>query len=207
VASPFVSVRATRAYAVEQALHKLGYRATLQDSLVGLWQGYLERREQGASTADLDAQIRRLPDFVPTALRPGLSTEPEVGPVFNSIHLDQTGEWRGLRLPFLALFGERDEVVPVASSVTRLRDVLGPDTRDLEVLVVPGVDHSFTYAGWQRQRFRFEEVIAAWVLARTGQLEECNLQLEMIEAQPEQPVEEAALLVYRPCATMTGSSE
>ncbi len=186
LASPFTSVRQTRLYAIEQAAQRLRLPAARRDTLLALWDAYFVRREAGASTADLDARIRRLPASLPEALRPPLSTAPPRGPLFNSAGHDATAAWRGLRVPFLALFGERDQVVPVAASLRRLREVLGEGAA-LEVLVVPGVDHSFQYPGWGARRFRFEDVVAGWVLAQTGLLGECVLRLEALQAQATPP--------------------
>ncbi|ARA94044.1 MAG: alpha/beta fold hydrolase [Bacteroidetes bacterium] len=182
ISSPFTSVRQTRRYALEQAVQRLRLPVARRDSLLALWDAYLARLEAGASTRDLDTLILRLPATLPAALRPPLSTAPPRGPLFNSIGLDTTTEWQGLRVPFLALFGAQDQVVPVAASLRRLREVLGEEAA-LEVLVVPGVDHSFQYPGWGSRRFRFEEVVVAWVLSQTGLLGECALQLEALQAR------------------------
>ena len=198
IASPFVSVPATRRFAVEQALRKRGYGSARRDSLLALWDRYLDRIDAGRSTADLDAAIDSLPSFVPLTLRPPRSTDRNGGPVFNSWRYEADEALATLHVPFLALFAGDDDVVPVAASVEHLRAVLAA-AGALDVLVIPGVDHSFTYPGWRRTRFRFEQVVTAWVLAQVGLLETCNLQLETLAAHPPAPDEDAAQLAYRPC--------
>lgn len=199
VASPFTSVRATRLYAIEQAVQRLSVPTARRDSLTVLWDVYLERLEAGASTADLDTLILRLPDTLPRALRPALSSTPYRGPLFNSIGVDSAAEWQGLHVPFLALFGDQDQVVPVQPSIQRLRAVLGAGA-PVDVLVVPGVDHSFQYPGWAARRFRFEDVVAGWVLAQTGLLGECALRLDVLQARATPPAHQVEARSYEACA-------
>ena len=176
-ASPFLPVRETRLHALRSAYAHLGYSRALQARLERLWAAFFDRLARGAPTNDLDAERNAL-SHVPAPLLPPPSYAVERSPLLNALGQDHVEAFRGLRVPFFAIYGARDQVVPVEASLQRLREVLGPEgTAQLHVVVVPDADHSFTYAAYGRPRFRFEERLIAWVLAQVGRLEECALPL------------------------------
>lgn len=165
--APFVSLRETRRNALDRFARQRGYAEPWQGALMSAWDDFFSLVEAGLPTTPLDHRIERLAAYLPARLLPPLSHQYTGEPLFNSLGRDYLGALGDVSVPLLALYGEEDQVVPVAASVERLRAALPPDAL-LEVVLVPGVDHAFTYAASGLPRFRFEEVITNWVLLRTG---------------------------------------
>ncbi len=58
-------------------------------------------------------------------------------PHFNSLDFDPSADWARLNVPFLALFGELDVVVPVDPSVAALSAAFTEDRNDVVIRVLP----------------------------------------------------------------------
>jgi len=200
VSAPFTPVRETRLFALKRLFHERGYDEVWEDKLFRLWEDFLKRLEEGGSTADLDERIHSLSNF-PSALLPPLSTDAIDGPLYHALGKDYTTEFQGLDLPFFALYGAEDQIVPVAPSLALLQKTLGPRLR-LELAIVPEVDHSFNYTDPHRERFRFEEVVALWIMGQVGLVEQCSMEADLVRSsssllRPEFTV----FLANRPCTT------
>ena len=70
----------------------------------------------------------------------------------------------------LAVYGDRDALVPVQRSVDALQRVLKKGGhRGLDLKIIPFADHSFT--DWTfNQRIEIEKPIVEWILARLAEL-------------------------------------
>ena len=72
-------------------------------------------------------------------------------PFFNSLAFDQSADLARLDVPFLALYGKLDVVVPVEASVEALITALRPAERDdVQIRVLPGATHSLDNPPGQR---------------------------------------------------------
>jgi dienelactone hydrolase len=170
--APFVSLRETRLFALDQFARQHGYAERWHTALLSIWNEYLDYIEARTPTASLDHRIERLSVYIPARLLPPLSHQDTGEPLFNSLSRDYLATLGELRVPMLALYGDQDQVIPVAASLEQLRASLNPGVA-LEVLLVPGVDHAFAYVASSLPRFRFEDVITRWVLQQVGQPGEC----------------------------------
>ena len=85
---------------------------------------------------------------------------------YNSLGRAYTAEVRALRVPMLAVYGERDAVVPVLRSVKALkRELQQGGHQDLDIHIIPFADHSFV--DWTfNQRIKIEETIIDWIIKR-----------------------------------------
>lgn len=76
-----------------------------------------------------------------------------------------------LRVPLLALYGERDLQVPANQSVPALEDAMrAADNRDYAIEVLPGLNHLFQHArtGLLDEYSTIEETMATQVLERVS---------------------------------------
>lgn len=170
---PFVSPRETRLFALENLFARLSYAPYWRAPFLALWRDFLTRLENGAPLHPLDRRREELASYLPGSLLPPPSSRLVRSPLYNSLASDYSKELRMVKAPFLVLYGARDTVIPVETSLTHLRKALPPDA-PLEVVIVPEVDHAFRYEDAARPRFRFEETIIAWTLSQAGLGEVCG---------------------------------
>lgn len=166
VSGPFTSPEQTRLYALEQRLRRWGMAGAALDSTMALWKKHFEAivSQDTARVARLDDEVRAAAQRFGTSLLPPTSDHLPETPLYNSMGRNYTDELAQLRVPMLAVFGERDAIVPVQPSAAFLQQTVkqGGD-QDLEIQIVPFADHSFV--DWTfNQRIKIEEVVIDWVL-------------------------------------------
>lgn len=82
---------------------------------------------------------------------------------WRNLDLDPVDYWRNVRVPVLLLYGERDDVVPVATSAERIRGALTrAGNSRVTTRVFPGENHAI--AGSQE----FLDLMVSWVVERTA---------------------------------------
>jgi pimeloyl-ACP methyl ester carboxylesterase len=172
VSAPFTSVAETRFYALEQWVHRGSLSGAALDETLALWKKHFAAVAAGdkAALVALDEELREAARRLKASPLPPTSERLPQTPTYNSMGRDYTAELRGLRIPMLAVYGDRDAVVPVERSIEVLRDALNKGgARNLDVQVVPFADHSFT--DWTfKQRIKIEETIVQWIVARLAAL-------------------------------------
>ena len=137
-----------------------------------LWKKHVAAAAARDTTAlaTLDGEIEEAARRYGAAVLPPMSDRLPQTPLYNSIGREYTAEIQSLRLPMLAVYGDRDALVPVKRSVLALQKVL-QDTghQDLNIQIIPYADHSFV--DWTfNQRIKIEETIIDWVIARLAEL-------------------------------------
>jgi uncharacterized protein len=172
VSGPFVSAVEQANHNINYALRSRGYSDSLMDVVMPLW------RRHHAAWASRDpvemralaAEIERLRATVDTFALP--NTEQEIVtdtnlfflmPGFNSMMEDYTAELAGVRVPFLALYGELDPIVDVRKSIANLRQQMaigGHD--DFEIIVIDSVGHSFVHQR-SREQTPIVNIILNWL--------------------------------------------
>lgn len=172
VSGPFTSVAETRLYALEQRHRRWSFSGAALDSTMTLWQKHFAATAAAdtIALAALDDDIREAARRYGAAVLPPPSDRLPQTPLYNSISREYTAEIQALRLPMLAVYGDRDALVPVKRSVLALQQAL-QDTghQDLDIQVIPYADHSFV--DWTfNQRIKVEETIIDWVIARLAEL-------------------------------------
>jgi pimeloyl-ACP methyl ester carboxylesterase len=81
---------------------------------------------------------------------------------WRNLDLDPVDYWRIVRAPVLLVYGELDDVVPVATSAARIRDALRQaGNTSVVVRIFPKQDHSISGAD------DFPEFMAAWMVEQT----------------------------------------
>ena len=172
VSGPFTSIAETRLYALEQRHRRWSFSGAALDSTMTLWKKHFAAaaaRDTSALVA-LDDEIREAARRYGAAILPPPSDRLPHTPLYNSISRDYTPEVHALRLPMLAIYGDRDALVPVKRSVLALQQVL-QDTghHDLDIQIIPYADHSFV--DWTfNQRIKIEETIIDWINERLAAL-------------------------------------
>lgn len=62
---------------------------------------------------------------------------------WREINRSPAHDWERLRIPVLAFWGERDDVVPVEPSIERIREALKKaGNEDVTIMIIPGADHN-----------------------------------------------------------------
>ena len=172
VSAPFTSVAETRLYALEQWFRRESVSGSDLEAALAFWKKHFTAvaDEDTAALVGLDEEIREASRRLEVTPLPPPSTRLPQTPTYNSLGRDYTAELQALRIPMLAVFGDRDAVVPVERSVEALRNVLQKgDHQRLDVKVVPFADHSFT--DWTfKERIKIEKTIVAWILERLAEL-------------------------------------
>ncbi len=106
---------------------------------------YVRTRAGGPELAELLAALSSRPWFSITNLGARLPSDEEIATLlrWRCLDLDPSPAWERIRCPVLAVYGEADEIVPVAESAARLGAALERGANeDHEVRVVPGANHS-----------------------------------------------------------------
>ena len=172
VSAPFTSVAETRLYALEQQFRRGILTGSDLEATLALWKKHFAviAAEDEASLVVLDEEVRKAAGRLKTSPLPPSSDRLPQTPTYNSMGRNYTAELRALRVPMLALYGDRDALVPVQRSVEALRRVLKQGGhRNLDIQVVPFADHSFT--DWTfKERIKIEETIVEWILERLAEL-------------------------------------
>ena len=168
VSGPFASLAETRLYALEQRLRRWGLSGSALDSTMTLWKQHftLLVDEDAGALATMDDAVRVVARRYGAAMLPPTSDRLPVTPLYNSMTRDYAADLHRLRVPLLAIYGERDAVVPVQPSVAVLEQALERGGhRDLTVQIIPFADHSFV--DWTfNQRIKVEEIVIGWILER-----------------------------------------
>ena len=168
VSGPFTSLVETRLYALEQRLRRWSFSGAALDSTMALWKKHFAAvvaRDLQALTHLDDALSDPARRYGASILPPPSHRLPQ-SPIYNSMGRDYTAELHQLRIPMLAVWGDRDSVVPVQRSVAVLRGVLPKGGSSiLDVKIVPFADHSFMDWTFSR-RIKVEETIIEWILER-----------------------------------------
>lgn len=172
VSGPFTSLAETRLYALEQRLRRWGLSGTALDSTMVLWKEHFEAviRKDADELARVDGEVQAAAHRLGTSLLPPPPNRLPYTPLYNSMARNYTAELAQLQVPMLAVFGERDAVVPVQASVAILEQMMQQSGhRAVDIQIVPFADHSFV--DWTfNQRIKIEEVVIDWVLQRVAEL-------------------------------------
>lgn len=162
VSGPFVSLFDTRMYALKRLLRQRGLQADALDATLAAWKAHFEA-VAGQSFAALDgpAPATQGPVFVMPPAEP-------VGPFYNSLERDYTALLQQVEVPILAVYGERDALVPVEESIAMLRQALQAGGQPApDVIVFPYADHSLIDRVF-RDRVEVEKTILVWIQQQLG---------------------------------------
>lgn len=161
ISGPFVSLFDTRMYALRRSLRQRGLQGDALDATLAAWASHFKAIATGEEQA---AVLQHEPEEPPAPRSPVYVEPPSspVGPFYNSLYHDYTVPLKQVRAPMLAIYGERDAVVPVKESIAVLQQALRAGGREPDVIVFPYADHSLI--DWTfRERIRVEEVVLDWI--------------------------------------------
>ncbi len=172
VSAPFTSLIQTRLYALDQRLRRWSLSGSALDSTMALWSKHFKAvaARDTMTLVAMDARLTKSARRYGSSILPPPSHQLPKTPLYNSLGRAYTPEVRALRVPMLAVYGERDAVVPVTKSVSALKRVLQQGGhQDLDVRIIPFADHSFV--DWTfNQRIKIEETIIDWIIKRLAAL-------------------------------------
>jgi len=146
---------------------------------------YLFNRKLMASDRDLNefkaALSRELADrkgsrwFAPAELPPEMPNDAPPRGALELLFFDASHVWPKVKVPVLAIWGDRDTVVPVEKSRTLIEAYLKrAGNGDVTVRMIPGVDHgnNIVPAGdeWDfpRRTAEYDSVMVNWIKSRFG---------------------------------------
>ena len=169
---PIVSGEEEGNYNIENALKFRGYSNSLIQIVMPLW-----RRHHAAwaksDTAELEAvaaQIAQLrekhdPLALPTPYQEVFTDSNLIflWPSFRSASRDYLSELKHMHAKWLCIYGEKDMVVPVRSSIANIQTLMTQSgNNDYTIIVLPGVDHSFLDPK-SRQQVPVIRIIVNWL--------------------------------------------
>jgi dipeptidyl aminopeptidase/acylaminoacyl peptidase len=158
---PIVPREEEQNYNIDYALRFRGNADSLVEQVMPYW------RKQHALWAKRDTlQLKRFAgDIIELRKKYDMSLLPStydevysdtnlvfLRPEFNSAGKDVFREIRHLKARFLSIYGEKDKIVPVQSSVANIQKLMAEGgNKNYAIIVLPEVDHSFFYPGMRRQ--------------------------------------------------------
>jgi pimeloyl-ACP methyl ester carboxylesterase len=143
VSGPMVPPMESRLFALRNVFIGGGMEREVLERVMALWQRQFASLAAGSPLSLLDPDILAARATLPASALPPLSADYVPQPTVNSLTFERDDRIRELTVPYLALFGELDQVVPVERSVARLRELLpARSATPVEIVVLPGVGHS-----------------------------------------------------------------
>lgn len=145
-----------------------------------LRQQLYETARTGASREQLKADVEKIhrePWFGLSELPHPIPVDEKLAPgVRQMLFFEPAPTWEKISVPVLAVWGDRDTVVPVEKSQTIIRQALTKAGRkDFTVKIFPGVDHGVLAArpkdgAWDfpRRAPGYQEFMVAWALEKFG---------------------------------------
>ncbi len=113
--------------------------------------------------------------FSPAELPPELTGELPPRGALELLFFDASPVWPKVKVPVLALWGDRDTVVPVEKSREMIQSYLEKaGNKDLTIKVMPGVDHGNNVVSdggvWDfpRSNSEYDRTMVEWLLKRVG---------------------------------------
>jgi pimeloyl-ACP methyl ester carboxylesterase len=151
---PLVSWEEESNFNMEYALHVRGFPDSSIHAVMPLWHRHHAAWARGdaAAHAAVAAEVYELREKYPAEMLPtpyqeffadsGLAF---MWPRWRSAQRDYLSELKHIRAKWLCIYGEKDPIVPVTSCVNNLEALIKENrTLDCTVIVLPGVDHSFS---------------------------------------------------------------
>lgn len=164
ISGPQISVADTRLWALRNAMRRGGMvEADVEDAL-SLWREFFEGLQSGDTSAvELDTRIAGAARRLPAQALPPQSAAYQPIPIFNSLSFDPADDLARLEVPWLVMYGEDDEVVPVAASIDALRRAFAATGyTGLDLVVIPGSAHGLNDASGERHEL-YETTPVAWL--------------------------------------------
>lgn len=163
ISGPQIPVPDTRLFALRNAFREAGLSDEHGERSLLLWREFMDRLLDGADSGDLDERILEAGNDIPAGTLPPLRDAHVPSPIFNSLAFDAAADLERLDVPYLAMFGEYDLVVPVAASVEALRAVVpASDYREVEIIVLPGLGHGLSVDPYTRHAL-YESKPVEWL--------------------------------------------
>ncbi len=113
--------------------------------------------------------------FSPAELPPELTGELPPRGALELLFFDASPVWPKVKVPVLAMWGDRDTVVPVEKSREMIQSYLEKaGNKDLTIKVMPGVDHGNNVVSdggvWDfpRSNSEYDRTMVEWLLKRVG---------------------------------------
>lgn len=121
------------------------------------------------------SDAKDLPWFAPAELPPELSGDLPPRGALELLFFDVSTAWPKVKVPVLAVWGDRDTVVPFGKSKSLIEEYLSrAGNRDVTLRVLPGVDHSNLKVrsdpewDFPRSSSEYNEIIIDWVRERSA---------------------------------------
>lgn len=154
-------------------LRERGYTETEVEEAVAVMRRLHEfvrtGRDPAATQAALDRAWRQrwaaegLPRTIPTAAERSSSAQ------WRNLDSDPVKTWERVKVPVLAFWGERDELVPVERSVARIGEALKrAGNTDVTIKVIEGADHNLNGAAGHDTSAEYLKFMVYWILRTVG---------------------------------------
>lgn len=152
VAAPLVDVPQDTLYQYDLLYRNLGYSQTVVDLNLKAWKYILDN--------DLQVQRKALPLPYRTTLVSANSQPLNWNPLLL---------WEQIKIPVLAIWGEKDQNVPVQDSAARLSSILTKaGNKDFTTKIFPNADHTLNVPGSAAKAPGYFETEINWVVAHTS---------------------------------------
>lgn len=170
ISGPLVSLADLCYHSSMYYLYFIGITDSIKNIVDPLWQNHYNLVEEGdiEGLKELDAMIEKYYNKVDTIFLPQKSEElndlGDFQPMYNSMTRDYISELSNIKVPWLSIYADFDDAVPVDASIKILKEQMEiGGNKDYEVKVIPNVNHMFRDIETE-EYFPVENIAIEWIL-------------------------------------------
>jgi hypothetical protein len=175
IATPLVSVADLCYFSSMDFLKRMGITDSVKTIVDPLWKKHYSNVEKGdfQGLVKLDIEIEKFYENVDTLFLPLKSNKlnhlndfrlGDFQPMYNSMEKDYITELSKVNVPWISIYAEFDEAVPVESSIKIMRVQMAKGGNiDYEIQIIPNVGHGFRNVDTNKY-LRVEDIAIDWIL-------------------------------------------
>ncbi|MFC1784823.1 alpha/beta hydrolase [Candidatus Neomarinimicrobiota bacterium] len=175
ISTPLVSVADLCYFSSMGFLKRMGITDSVKAIVDPLWKKHYASVEKGdfQGLVELDIEIEKFYENVDTLFLPLKSNKldhlndfrlGDFQPMYNSMEKDYITELSKVNVPWISIYAEFDEAVPVESSIKIMKvQMVKGGNKDYEIQIIPNVGHGFRNVDTNKY-LRVEDIAIDWIL-------------------------------------------
>jgi len=177
IATPLVSIADLCYFSSMDFLKRMGITDSVKHMVNPLWKKHYAYVENGdmQGLKELDLEIEKFYENVDTLFLP-LKSEKldhlkdfrlgDFQPMYNSMERDYISELSKVKVPWLSIYAEFDNAVPVESSIKIMKEQMATGgNKDYEIKIIPDVNHGFRNVETKKYS-PGEDMVIDWILKK-----------------------------------------